>query len=61
MILKLFETNCFFGSFDKSKKHQLCSLISIRMSKYMLSKSCPKSVTNICDLEKEKVLNNTLS
>ena len=40
LIFMLFETNrFFFGSFDELKKYQLCQLVTIRMSKHMLSKS----------------------
>ena len=45
-MVMLFEKKiAFFGSLDELKMHQLCKLITIRMSKYMLSISC-KGATN---------------
>ena len=40
MIVILFVTNSFFGSIDELEMHQLCYLITIQLSKHMLSKSC---------------------
>ena len=61
ITVMLVETNSFFGSFNDFETHQLCKLISIRMSKRILSKSCkgaPKVAPIFCDLgwKKRKVV-----